>query len=122
MHRDRTPGAQPTRQERILRGITALRDATRALRGDGAARRSGGDDADRGALFDLAALADRLSGWADDQTEDDWADFWLTAREVESLQVHTASLAATARGLSPGTLPALRALADALRSIARTMH
>lgn len=105
----------------MLRGITALGDATRALRGDGAAR-SGGNEADRGALFDLAALADRLSGYADGQNEDDWSDFWVTDREVRLLRAHTETVAATARGLSPATVPALRALADTLAGIAFTTH
>ncbi|MBC7844409.1 MAG: hypothetical protein H7099_19005 [Gemmatimonadaceae bacterium] len=111
-----------TRQQRILAGLAALRDATRALRGVGAARGGDGSESDRGALFDLAALADRLSGYADDQTEDDWTDFWLTEQDVDTLRVHTAALSTSLRGVSPSTVPSLRALADELASFAQKIH
>ncbi len=119
---DTTPGSRPTRQERILHGIAALRDATRALRGSGASQRSGGDDGARGAMFDLAALADRLAGYADDQTDDDWDDFWLTETDVRSLRAHTGTLGISGRGLAAATLPALHALADTLDDIAQRIH
>jgi hypothetical protein len=104
-------------------GIVALGDATRALRGHGAARRAPGGDgsnseSERSALIELAALEDRLRGFADDQREDDWADFWITPRDVESLRAHIETIAA-ARGISPVTIPALRALADAVSIIAQ---
>lgn len=111
-----------TRQQRILIGLAALRDATRALRGAGAARKGDGSESDRGALFDLAALADRLGGYADDQSEDDWNDFWLTEHDVETLRVHTSALSASVRGLSPATIPSLRALADELAMFAQKIH
>ena len=111
-----------TRQQRVLIGLAALRDATRALRSAGAAQKGDAAESDRGALFDLAALADRLSGYADDQREDDWNDFWLTERDVEMLRVHTSALSETVRGLSPATIPSLRALADELATIAQKIH
>ena len=107
------------RQQRILIGLAALRDATRALRGAGAGRKGDGSESDRGALFDLAALADRLSGYADDQTEDDWHDFWLTEHDVDTLRLHTAALSTSLRGMSPATIPSLRELADELASFAQ---
>jgi hypothetical protein len=110
----------PARTTRIRDGIEALRDATRALRGAGAARRAGSDEADRGAMFDFAALADRLAGYAEDQSEDDWDDFWIIESDVVALRTHVAALqAGTLRGMSPATLPALGALADALTLIAQ---
>ena len=110
----------PPRTTRIRDGIEALRDATRALRGAGAARRAGSDEADRGALFDFAALADRLAGYAEDQSEDDWDDFWLMETDVVALRMHVAALqSGTLRGLSPATLPALGALADTLAPLAQ---
>jgi hypothetical protein len=111
-----------TRLDILRAGIGALRDATRALRGHGAARKStgsevAGSETARSALIELAALEDRLSGYADDQREDDWADFWITRRDVESLRAHTGTIT-SARGLSPATVPALCALADELARIA----
>lgn len=112
----------PTRRERIQLGIAALRDVTRALRGTGATRRSGGDDGERSAMFDLAALADRLSGFADDQTEDDWDDFWLTSDDVQTLRRHVTTLSTSAHSLAAATLPSLRALADTLDEVAQRIH
>lgn len=106
-------------QAQLQTGIVALRDATRALRGSGTTRRGNADESERGALIDLASLLDRLSAFADDQREDDWADFWLTTLDVETLRRHTATLGTTARGMSPLTVPALHALADTLVAIAR---
>ena len=108
-----------SQQQRVLAGIVALRDATRALRGSGTTRRGTAEEGERGALIELASLLDRLSGFADDQREDDWADFWLTTLDVETLRRHTATLATTARGMSPLTVPALEALADTLASLAQ---
>ena len=108
------------RQEQILAGIVALRDATRALRGSGTTRRGGTDESERGALIELASLLDRLSDYAGDQSEDDWPDFWLTTVDVATLRRHTETISTTARGISPLTVPALRALADALQSIAQS--
>ncbi|MDZ7630999.1 MAG: hypothetical protein U5K74_06525 [Gemmatimonadaceae bacterium] len=65
-------------------GIVALRDVARVLRSDGAGRK-GGDELERGALFDLGALCDRLAAFEDDQGIDDWHDFWVTTVEVETL-------------------------------------
>ena len=71
-------------------------------------------------MFDLAALADRLAGYAEDQSEDDWDDFWLMETDVVALRAHVAALqAGTLRGMSPATLPALEALADVLAPIAQ---
>ena len=89
------------------------------LRGDGAARRAGASDGDRGALFELGGLADRLTGYGEDQRGDDWSDFWLTERDVEQLRTHTDALATSERGLAAATVPALRALTDALAMIAQ---
>ncbi len=99
-------------------GITALRDATRMLRGEGAAQRSGGGEQERGALFDLAALADRIAGYADDQSTDDWDDFWITIHDVTTFSAHVESLSASPRGLASTTLPALRSLRDTLGGLA----
>jgi hypothetical protein len=98
----------------MLDGIGALRDATRALRGGGAARKGEASEGERGALFDLAALADRLASFADDQGEDDWEQFWVTERDVATLRRHHAALGALPRGLSASTLPALESLAAVL--------
>ena len=97
----------------------ALRDATRALRGSGTTRRGNTDECERGALIELASLLDRLSAYADDQREDDWPDVWLTTIDVATLRRHTDTIAATARGMSPLTVPALRALAETLDAIAQ---
>ncbi len=107
-----------SRQQQVLTGIVALRDVTRALRGSGTTRRGSSDESERGALIELASLLDRLSAYADDQREDDWPDCWLTTIEVATLRRHTETISATARGMSPLTVPALRALADALDTIA----
>jgi hypothetical protein len=112
----------PTRRERIQLGIAALRDVIRALRATGATKRSGGDDGERSAMFDLAALADRLSGFTDDQTEDDWDDFWLTSDDVQTLRTHVATLATTGHSLAAATMPSLRALADTLDEVAQRIH
>jgi len=101
----------------MLDGIAALRDATRALRGGGAARKGEASDGERGALFDLAALADRLASFADDQGDDDWEQCWVTERDVETLRRHLSSLAASPRGMNSSSLPALDVLADVLVTI-----
>ncbi len=101
-------------------GIVALRDVTRALRGDGAGRK-GGAEQERGALFDLAGLCDRLASFADDQSEDDWQDFWVTATDVELLRLHTTAIV-TLRGISPASVPALRGLAEELEQFAQRVH
>lgn len=89
------------------------------LRGTGAAGRTGGSEQERGALFDLAALADRLAAYEDDQSTDDWDDFWLTVHEVDTLTAHLASLSAAPRGLASTTVPALQSLAEALAGLAQ---
>lgn len=101
----------------MLDGITALRDATRALRGSGAARKGEAGEHERGALFDLAGLADRLDSFADDQGADDWEQFWVTVRDVQTLRAHLTALSASPRGLAAGTLPALALLADDLATL-----
>lgn len=88
------------------------------LRGAGAAQRTDGSEVERGALFDLAALADRLDGYVEDQSADDWEDFWITGDDVSTLAAHIDSLAASPRGLASPTLPALRSLCDALAIVA----
>ncbi len=117
---DRVPKslAGSARRDGIQRGIAALRDATRMLRGAGAAQRAGSSERERGALFDLAALADRLDGYADDQSTDDWDDFWITFHDVTTLAAHVTSLSASPRGLAATTLPALRSLRETLSSLA----
>ena len=109
-----------SRQQQVVAGIVALRDATRALRGSGTTRRGDTDEGERGALIELASLLDRLGAYADDQREDDWPDFWLTTGDVATLRRHTATIGTTARGMSPLTVPALRLLADALETIAQS--
>lgn len=96
----------------------AIDDALRALRGRGAAQRASADDADRGAMFDLAALVDRLRGFAEDQGEDDWGEFWVTTQDVATLERHVAFLHAV-RGLAATTVPALQALHADLVAIAQ---
>jgi hypothetical protein len=108
-----------TRQQRIAAGLHALRDALRALRGQGAARRGSADDADRSAMFDLAAIADRLSGFAEDQGEDDWHDFWVTTSDVETLRRRTAFVSTQVHGLAASTVPALHGLVAELHAIAQ---
>ncbi len=88
------------------------------LRGAGAAQRAGGSEQERGALFDLAALADRLDGYADDQSTDDWDDFWITFQDVTTLAAHVTALSASPRGMASTTLPALQALHETLGSLA----
>ena len=112
----------PDRRRCMLDGIAALRDATRALRGGGAARRGEGSEGERGALFDLAALADRLASFADDQGEDDWEQFWITERDVATLRRHVTSLGSAPRGLRTLTLPAMQALADRLAALVQPAH
>lgn len=112
------PSPSASRRDRIAAGILALRDATRMLRGHGAGQRSGGSGQERGVLFDLGALADRLAGYADDQSADDWEDFWLTERDVLLLREHTTTLAGEPRGIAATTIPALHALAEVLAAVA----
>jgi hypothetical protein len=102
----------------MLSGIVALRDALRALRGSGASRKGDGSAEARAALIELAALEDRLSGYAEDQREDDWSEFCLTGRDVATLRRHIVASCDGLRGLSPATLPALHALAEELAMIA----
>lgn len=96
----------------------ALDDALRALRGRGAAQRGSANDVDRGAMFDLAALVDRLRGFAEDQGEDDWGEFWVTTADVATLEQHVAFLAEV-RGLASATVPALQVLHRDLTAIAQ---
>ncbi|MES3034105.1 MAG: hypothetical protein V4813_08915 [Gemmatimonadota bacterium] len=105
------------RRGRMLEGIAALRDATRALRGGGAARKGEASELERGALFDLAGLADRLDSFAEDQGADDWEQFWVTERDVATLRGHVAALALTPRGLAATTVPALTILATELDAL-----
>lgn len=111
----------PVRQQRMLAGLAALRDAARALRGNGAGRQGAGTEMERGALFDLASLADHIASFAEDQGADDWSEFWVTVHDVQVLRTHTAALAAVPRGLAETTLPALAQLADDLMPIAESM-
>lgn len=120
--RSGTVSDEPSRRARIADGIRALRDATRKLRGEGAAQRAGANDQERGALFDLAALADRLAGYVDDQSADDWDDFWFTAHDVDTLRTHVGTLSAAPRGLATATVPALQTLIVDLAALAQTMH
>lgn len=105
----------------MIAGLAALRDAARVLRGNGAGRQGAATEMERGALFDIAALADHLASFAEDQGADDWNEFWVTRHDVQLLRAHTAALAAVPRGLSPTTVPALERLADDLRPIADAM-
>lgn len=103
----------------MLDAITALHDATRVLRSGGAGRK--GDsaaDGERTALFEFAAITDRLTAFADDQGADDWNDFWVTQREVDVLRSNTSALARSPRGLAASTLPALSLLIDDLEPLA----
>ena len=108
------------RRRRMLNGVAALRDATRALRMSGAARKGEGGENERGALFDLAALADRLASFAEDQGGDDWEEFWVTEHDVQSLHTHVAALTTTPRGLAGATLPTLATLVDDLAALLPT--
>ena len=108
------------RRRRMLHGIAALRDATRALRGSGAARNGEAGESERGALFDLAGLADRLDSFAEDQGADDWEQFWVTARDVFALRTHLGALSLSPRGLAAGTLPALDLLAEDMAILVQT--
>jgi hypothetical protein len=109
-----------TRQLVIRAGIVALHDTLRVLRGAGAGRAGGGTDADRGAMFDLSGLADRLVAYAEDQGEDDWDQFWITGTDVATFRNRTASLAASLGGLSATSVTALRSLADVLEPLIET--
>lgn len=111
-----------SRQQLILAGIVALRDATRALRGGGAARKGDAVASKRSVLIEMSALEDRLSGYADDQTEDDWIDFWLTKADVETLRRHIGALEVSSGRMSPATLPALQRLAEELAIVAQRIH
>ena len=111
----------PTRQQRMTAGLAALRDAARVLRGNGAGRHGAGTEMERGALFDIASLADHLASFAEDQGTDDWSEFWVTLHDVQVLRTHTAALAAVPRGLSASTVPALEQLATDLLPIAESM-
>jgi hypothetical protein len=102
--------AAVSRRQEILAGIVALR-------GSGAARKGEATDGERGALFDLAGLEDRLSGFADDQSEDDWGDFWIAPTDVETLRRHVAALVVAPRGIATTTIASLTALAAALDEI-----
>lgn len=105
------------RRPSMLDGIAALRDATRVLRGHGAARRDTASEIERGALIDLAGLADRLEAFADDQREDDWAQFWVTERDVQKLRRHVDTLGVDPHLLHRMTLQKLRALLVTLSAI-----
>lgn len=98
------------RRPSMLDGIAALRDATRVLRGHGAARRDTATERERGALIDLSGLADRLEAFADDQREDDWAQFWVTERDVQKLRRHVDALGVDAHLLNRVTVQELQAL------------
>ena len=104
------------RQDVMLDGIAALRDATRALRG-GSGRAGPALETDRGALFDLASLADRLTAFADDQSADDWEEFWVTTRDVATLRRHVDAVTALPRGVNELTIVALRRLAETLDTL-----
>jgi hypothetical protein len=122
MQRSGAGSVVPSRQARIAEGIKALRDATRMLRGQGAGQRADANEQERGALFDLAALADRLSGYLDDQSADDWDEFWLTQHDVDMLRTHVVALSAAPRGLAAATVPALQTLTIDLSALAQTSH
>jgi hypothetical protein len=109
-----------TRQDIIRAGIVALHDTMRVLRGVGAGRVGAGSEADRGAMFDLSGLADRLVAYAEDQGEDDWDQFWVTGSDVATLRARTESLAMSLVSLSAASVAALRALADALEPLIET--
>lgn len=111
---------EPNRRQQIVAGIDALRDATRALRGSGAGRKGDAGEMERGALFDLAGLADRLASFAEDQGEDDWEQFWIVMRDIDTLRDHTAALAQAQSGLSSATIPALRTLITVLEPLVQS--
>ncbi|HYW51547.1 MAG TPA: hypothetical protein VE861_13125 [Gemmatimonadaceae bacterium] len=107
-----------TRQQRMRRGIVALRDVTRALRGTGSARAADGTEQDRSALIDLASMADRLEGFAEDQGADDWGEFWVTQHDVVTMRAHLDLIVRDLRGVSPDSMPALRVLVQDLALLA----
>ena len=102
------------RMQVMSAGVAALHDVMRVLRSHGAARRADGNAVERGALFELAALHERMAGFADDQSSDDWEQFWVTDDDVATLGAHVAALRAAPSGLASTTLPALEALLAAL--------
>jgi hypothetical protein len=108
------------RQAAMKAGIVALHDTLRVLRGAGAGRAGAGSEADRGAMFDLSGLADRLVAYAEDQGEDDWDQFWITGSDVATLRARTASLTESLSALSLTSIAALRALADTLEPLIET--
>lgn len=109
-----------TRRERMLRGIAAMRDVTRALRGTGSVRGASAPGMDRSALLDLASMADRLDGFAEDQGADDWGEFWITSHDVETVRAHLDAIGPQLRGTSPESLPALHVLMNDLATFVAT--
>lgn len=103
-----------TRLRRMRDGIAALHDATRALRGAGSVRQAGSNEQARDALFVFASLTDRLSAFADDQRDDDWAELWVPTSNVTAFRAQIEVLRASSRGIAATTLPALEQLADDL--------
>ena len=89
----------------------------RVLRRHGAAVRSGGDPAARGALFELSALHDRMCGYAEDQASDDWDEFWVTEGDLTVFRAHIERFRGSPAGLAVTTLPALDALACDLAAV-----
>jgi hypothetical protein len=106
------------RQAVITRGIAALNDSLRVLRGTGAARAHADASAARSAMFDFSGIGDRLTSFADDQGADDWDDFWVTSVEVSALRAHITALPGTVPRITTTTLRALDELCAALQQIA----
>ena len=75
-------------------------------------------EVERGAMFDLSSLADRLGAFADDQRSDDWDQFWVTPDDVAVLRTRTTQLTAALPALSDITVARMHALGDALDRIA----
>ncbi len=115
----RSREASPGRMQEMAAGVAALHDVMRVLRSHGAARRADGNATERGALFELAALHARLAGFAEDQSSDDWEQFWVTSGDLTTLGTHVRALHAAPSGLASTTLPALDALLEALGQVAQ---
>ncbi len=109
------------RQARMHAGIVAIHDAMRVLRSHGAASRAAGDPTERGALFELAALHERMVGFAEDQSADDWDEFWVTNEQLVTFRTHVGVFRTSPRGLASTTLPALDALAEDLADVIARM-
>jgi len=115
----RSGAVVPHRMQVMAAGVAALHDVMRVLRSHGAARRADGNATERGALFELGALHERMTGFVEDQSSDDWEQFWVTSGDVTTLRARMRELHAAPKGIASTTLPALDALLSALEDVAQ---